>query len=303
MGQLEDMQVFIRVVEADGIGRAAEQLGIAKSAVSRRLSELEKRLGTRLINRTTRSSSLTDAGQRFYERSMLVVDQVAELQSDLQEDECALAGNIRLAAPLSFGLRHLAAPVSDFMQEHPQVRIRMDFSDKQVDIVEDGFDLALRIADLKDSTLQARKIFPCHHALVASPDYLKRVGQPKSVVDLENLQFLKYAEIANSPILFTDANDKRYSINPESHIVTNNGDFLLQMACKGHGLVTLPTFVVWESLASGELVEVLPELSLPSIHAFLVYPRNRYLPRRIRLFIDFIANQFGDQPYWDAANA
>ena len=172
MGQLEDMQLFIRVVDAGGIGRAAEQLGIAKSAVSRRLSELEARLGCRLIQRTTRTSSLTDIGQRYYAQAQKLIDQVDEVHLDMVNESKALSGSIRLAVPLSFGLLHLSSAIDLFIKQHPGISVQLDFSDRQVDLVEEGFDLALRIADLQDSSIQARKICPSHHVLVASSDYL-----------------------------------------------------------------------------------------------------------------------------------
>ena len=301
MGQLEDMQVFIRVVEAGGIGRAAEQLGIAKSAVSRRLSELEKRLGIHLINRTTRTSSLTEAGRSYYQQALNVVDQVDEINSEMQDAECALSGSVRLAVPLSFGLLHLGPAIDLFVKQHPQLSIYMDFSDRQVDIVEEGFDLALRIAELGDSSVQARKICPCHHVLSASPAYLERMGVPQTPEDLEQHQFVKYAVGNSGQWVITDADGKRHSPKMVANIVANNGDFLMQMACAGHGLVIMPTFIVWKALAIGELVEVLPDCSLPSLNAYFVYPRNRYLSRRVRLLIDFMVERFGDRPYWDRA--
>lgn len=301
MGQLEDMQVFIRVVEADGIGRAAEQLGIAKSAVSRRLSELEKRLGTLLINRTTRSSSLTEAGRSYYQQSLKVVDQVAEMNSELQDAERALAGTIRLAVPLSFGLLHLGPAVDLFMKQHPQLSIHLDFSDRRVDIVEEGYDLALRIAELEDSSMQARRICPSRHVLAASPAYLERAGVPQTPAELAQHEVLKYSGSSTDQWTITDATGKQHSPGLKDGIVANNGDFLLQMACAGHGLVILPTFIAWKALAAGDLVTLLPDCSLPDLTAWIVYPRNRYLPRRVRLLIDFMVERFGDRPYWDQA--
>lgn len=300
MGQLEDMQVFIRVVEADGIGRAADQLGIAKSAVSRRLSELERRLGTRLINRTTRSSSLTEAGHSYYQQAVKVVDQVAELNSELQNAECALSGTIRVAVPLSFGLLHLGPAIDLFMKQHPQLSIHMDFSDRHVNIIEEGFDLALRIAELEDSTLQARKVCPCRLVLVASPDYLQQMGVPQTPQDLEQHRFVRYSG-RRSQWVIADAHGKHHSFVPTGNIVANNGDFCLQMACAGHGFAMLPTFIAWQALTSGELVKLLPDYSIPDVSAWLVYPRNRYLALRVRRLIDFLVDRFGDQPYWDQA--
>ena len=301
MGQLEDMQVFIRVVEAGGIGRAAEQLGIAKSAVSRRLSELEQRLGTRLINRTTRTTSLTDAGSSYYQQVVKIIDQVDEINSELQDAECALSGTIRLAVPLSFGLLHLGPAIDLFIRQHPQLTIHMDFSDRQVDIVEEGFDLALRIADLKDSSNQARKICFVKHILVASPKYLQEMGRPGQPPDLMEHQILKYAGNNNSQWHITDADGKLHSLNLPAKVIANNGDFLLQMACAGHGIVMIPTFIAWKALASGNLTEVLADCSVPGLNAYFIYPRNRYLSLRVRRLIDFMVERFGDRPYWDQA--
>lgn len=301
MGQLEDMQVFIRVVEALGISRAAEQLGIAKSAVSRRLSDLEARLGTQLINRTTRTSSLTEAGQRYYQQALKVVDQVHEMNTELAIADAALSGSIRLAVPLSFGLLHMGPAIDMFVREHPQVNIHMDFSDRQVDMVEEGFDLALRIAHLKDSSMQAKRICPSNYVLAASPDYILRHGSPKDPGDMINHDFLKYGVGNSAQWTIIDPQGKEQRFNVEAKVTANNGDFLLQMARAGHGIVVLPTFIAWQALAAGELVKVLEDCTIPSLDAYVVYPKNRFLPQRARALIDFMAKRFGDEPYWDKA--
>ena len=169
MGQLEDMQVFIRVVDAGGISRAAEQMGLAKSAVSRRLADLEARLGVRLLNRTTRTSSLTEAGHGFYQSSIKIIDDINELNTLTKGSKTTLEGTISLAVPLSFGLSHLAPAIDDFLKQHPELTINIDFSDRHKNLVEEGLDLAVRIADLKDSSLVARKISPIKTILCASP--------------------------------------------------------------------------------------------------------------------------------------
>jgi DNA-binding transcriptional LysR family regulator len=298
MGQLEDMQVFIRVVESGGVGRAAEQLGIAKSAVSRRLSELEKRLGTRLINRTTRISSLTESGNSYYRQAIKVVDQVNEINNELVDAERALNGSIRLAAPLSFGLLHLGPAIDVFIKQNPEINIYLDFSDRQVDLIEEGFDLALRIAELKDSSIQARRICPAHHTLLASPAYLSEHGEPRKPGDLRHHSMLKY-DGGVSHLLITDPEGTQHDLHLSAKIEANNGDFLLQMACADHGIVMLPTFITWTAVAAGELVQVLPDCSMHSPSAYFVYPQNRYVTQRVRRLIDFMVERFGDRPYWD----
>ncbi|OMH25791.1 LysR family transcriptional regulator [Motiliproteus sp. MSK22-1] len=301
MGQLEDIQIFIRVIEAGGIGRAAEQLGIAKSAVSRRLSELEKRLGTRLLNRTTRTSSLTEAGREYYERAVKVVDYVSEMNTETAAANAALSGTLRIAVPLSFGLMHLSTAVDLFAKQHPQLRIHIDLSDRQVDIVEEGFDLAFRIADLKDSSIQARRICPMRQVLVASPSYLKLKGIPDTPADLQHHDILKYSGTESPVWKITDPQGQLHQLNLQGKMAANNGDFLQSMAIAGHGIVLLPTFIVWKALASGDLLRVLPECSASNNSAYAVYSKNRYLPQRARLLIEFLVDRFGETPYWDQA--
>ncbi len=299
MGQLEDMNVFIRVVEAGGISRAADQLGMVKSAVSRRLVDLETRLGVRLLNRTTRTSSLTEAGQNYYERAIKVVDDVAELNALTADSNTSLEGTIKLAAPLSFGLCHLSIAIDDFVKQHPELTININFSDRQVDLVEEGLDLAFRIPDLKDSSLIARKISPIKIILCASPDYLKKHGKPNTPTDLNNHRLLHYNVSGSSNWKLTDIKGKQHSINISAKIIANNGDFLKDMAVAGHGIVSSPTFISWKAIATGDLVPVLSDYKLPQLNAYAVYPQTRYLSQRTRILIDFLVERFGDNPYWD----
>ena len=300
MGQLEDMQAFVRVVEAGSISHAADQLGVTKSAVSRRLSELEARLGTTLLKRTTRSSSLTDAGQRYYERSLLVIDDVAELNAITAGNDNALSGTLRLAAPLSFGLSHLSPAIDIFARKHPDLTIRINFSDRQIDLVQEGVDLAFRIAELKDSSLKARKITSIKLMLCASPDYLKRQGSPQTPENLKKHQLLNYDSSGSVlPWRLLDSKGQEHIVHPEAKIIANNGDFLRDMSIAGHGIFISPTFISWEALAKGKLVQVLPDYRIPSINAYAVYPQTRYLPQRARSFIDFLVRRFGENPYWD----
>ncbi len=299
MGQLEDINVFIRVVEAGGISRAAEQLNLAKSAVSRRLSDLESRVGVRLLNRTTRTSNLTEAGRNYYENAKKIVSDIAELDALTIESNIALEGTINLAAPLSFGLTHLAPAIDAFVKQHPGLTININFSDRQVDLVEEGMDLALRIANLKDSSLIARKIAPIRHLLCASADYLNKQGIPKTPDDLKTHRLLQY-NLTDSPNWkLTDQQGKQHFINITAHINANNGDFLNDMAVAGHGIIMLPTFITWKAITNGELIPILTDYRPPQLYAYAMYPQTRYLSRRTRLFIDFLIERFGNYPYWD----
>lgn len=299
MGQLENMQVFVRIVEAGNITKAAEQLNLAKSAVSKRLGDLETRLGSKLINRTTRTSSLTDAGNQYYQRVKLLIGEVDSLNGDMACKTQVLSGSLRLAVPLSFGISHLTPAIDVFMHQHPDLHIEIDFSDRKVDIIEGGYDLAFRIGSLPDSGLQARKITPIKHAICASPSYLKRQGMPTTPKELATHKIVKYGNwpLAGMPLL--DRKGQQHLVNMDACLTANNGDAMKQIALSGHGIVMLPTFIVWDALAKGDLVPILENYSLATMHAYAVYPSTRYLPRKVRSLIDFLVERFGDQPYWD----
>lgn len=293
------MGVFVRIVEAGGIGKAADQLGLAKSGVSRRLTALENRLGVTLLNRTTRSSSLTSAGQEYYERAVKLIGEISELNGLAAEEGKPLEGQLRLAVPLSFGLTHLSPAIDEFAREHPGLSINIDFSDRRVNLVEQGVDLAIRISDLGDSSLQARRICPIRILMCASPGYLQAHGTPKKPEDLKNHQVLGYTLGSGQAIRLVDRHGDEQLVHLSAKIAANNGDFLHAMALAGHGIAVLPTFIVWQSLAARKLVPVMTQHAPPGLNAWAVYPQTRYLSQRARKFIDFLVERFGDKPYWD----
>ena len=299
MSTFDEMNTFVRVVEAGTISEAAEQLGLAKSGVSRRLADLENRLGVRLINRTTRRSSLTEAGRNYYRGAVGLLADVAELDALVADSECLLEGRLRLAAPLSFGLSHLTPAIEEFVRSHPGVVIDIDFSDRQVDLVAQGVDLAIRIAELRDSSLKARRICPIRLMLCASPAYLERHGSPRDPAELAGHQVLLY-DIGGGPVLkLGDGRGGDLSVPVSPRLVANNGDFLRDMAIDGHGIILTPTFIAWQALATGDLQPLLREYWPPPLNAHAVYPQTRYLSQRARRFIDFLAERFGSNPYWD----
>ncbi|WP_299329844.1 LysR family transcriptional regulator [uncultured Psychrobacter sp.] len=299
MGQFEDMSMFIRVVEAGSITKAAEQLNIAKSAVSRRLKDLEMRLGNQLISRTTRQSNLTEAGEQYYQRACSILNEVDALNEQTSGAPTRIEGTLKMTAPLTFGLMHLSGVIDDFANQHPSLSFELDFSDRHVDLVEEGFELAIRIRELQDSTHQAKRLALIRYALCASPDYLKKMGTPTTLEDLKEHQFLQYGLGKDSRIALMDAEGKTHTVATQSKIKANNGDFLLDMAVKGQGIAFLPTFITYKTLASGDLVSLLEDYQLPTLNAYAVYPKNRFLSQRCRYLIDFIAERLGDDPYWD----
>ena len=299
MGQLEDMAMFVRIVEAGSITKAAEQLNIAKSAVSRRLKELETRLGSQLISRTTRQSNLTQAGEQYYQKVSNILNEVDALNEASSGAPTRIEGTLKMTAPLSFGLLHLKDVIDEYANQHPNLNFELDFSDRHTDLVEEGFELAIRIGEMQDSSYQAKRISLIRHTLCASPEYLDKMGTPKTVEDLANHEFLQYSLSKSNTIELTDEQGKKHQVDVNSKIKINNGDFLRDMAVKGHGITFLPTFITYQTVASGELVPILQQYQLPMLTAYAVYPKNRFLSQRCRYFIDFIAERFGDNPYWD----
>jgi DNA-binding transcriptional LysR family regulator len=251
------------------------------------------------MNRTTRRSSLTDAGRTYYEGAVKLLSDVAELDAVVADSEASLEGRLRLAAPLSFGLCHLAPAIEEFVEAHPAVLIDIDFSDRQIDLVAQGVDLAIRIAELRDSSLKARHICPIRLMLCASPAYLERHGMPRKPDDLAGHRILHYDIGGGSVLRLADGRGGEQQVHVEPRLVANNGDFLCDMAISGHGIILTPTFIAWQALATGELQALMSDYWPPPLNAYAVYPQTRYLSRRARSFIDFLAERFGTNPYWD----
>jgi DNA-binding transcriptional LysR family regulator len=299
MNQFEDMQAFVRIVEAGSITKAAEQMNTVKSAVSRRLSELEKRLGVTLIVRTTRSQTLTENGQSYYLQCLRIIDDVAEIESNISSDHQALKGKIRVSAPLSFGLAHLAPALREFNHLHPEILFDVDFNDRKVDLVEEGFDLAIRISNLADSTLMARKITQMSLILCASSTYIEKYGLPVTPRDLKRGHVkVNYCE-APENWSFRLHSKEELNVKVPTVLTSNNGDFLCQAAIDGLGLVFTPDFIVYKAINNGQLRPILSEYyNNIDIPAYAVYPQNKHLSQRVRALIDFLVAYYGDQPYW-----
>jgi DNA-binding transcriptional LysR family regulator len=300
MDRFADMQMFIRVVEAGSISGAAQRLDIAKSAVSRRLAELEGRLGAQLLHRTTRRLNLTDSGRAFLERAQTILADLDEAEAAVSQAHTALKGRLRVALPLSFGLLHLAPLIEEFMALHPDVEFDLDFNDRQIDLMQEGFDLAIRIANLPDSSLIARRLAPIRHLLSASPAYLTKHGTPTQPQDLQHHVCLAYSNLANPGVWHYRTSDGvTGSVQVPVKLKANNGDFLCQAALAGHGLILHPTFYLRDALQSGALIPVLIDIAWPELNAYAVYPPTRHLSSRVRALVDFLAQRFAGEPKWD----
>jgi DNA-binding transcriptional LysR family regulator len=300
MDRLDSLESFVAVVEAGQFSAAAERLGIGKSVVSRRVSELEEHLGARLLQRTTRRLSLTEAGREFYPRALQLLEDLAEAEQSVSSGQQALSGRIRLATPLTFGLLHLAPSINRFMQAHPGVVLDLDMDDGQVNLIQEGVDLALRIGSLGDSSLIALPLAPVRALIVASPDYLRRNGTPTTPEELQSHPALCYSNLPEPrKVQLTDRNGRNATIMLSLRLLANNGDLLLGAAEAGLGICLSPTFIAYRAIQEGRLVPLLRDYRLPVATAYAVYPSRRFVPLRVRALMEYLQQEFGEHPYWD----
>ncbi len=300
MDRFENMQSFIRVVETGSISGAADRLGVAKSAVSRRLKELEAHLGVELFHRTTRRMNLTDSGRAFYHQAVRILDDLMEAELATSQAHGELQGSLKIALPLSFGLLHLGPAISAFLQAHPQIEFDLDFNDRKVDLMQEGFDLAIRIASLADSSFIARRLAPIQTVMCASPAYLKRRGAPASPTELIDHQCLVYSLIRDFETWnLYDSKNTLLAAKLRPYLKSSNGEFLRDAAIDGLGIVLIPSFLVYKEIERGDLIPLLTEYKQRQLAAYAVYPQTRHLSQRVRAFVDFLIQRFEGTPYWD----
>ncbi len=301
MDKLQAMQLFVRVVDAGSYTAAADQMEISRALASKLVQSLEDQLGVRLLHRTTRKLSLTEAGERYYQRVSEILGSLNEAEALAAEFQADPRGRLRVSAPMSFAIHHLGAAVAEFQQRHPRIELELTLNDRQVDLVEEGFDMAVRIAKLADSSLVARRIAPCRMLLVASPDYLRRAGEPQHPQDLVAHNYLSYTLAARRDEIVLVNGAERETVNLNGSLRVNNGDVIASAAAAGLGFCISPSFLVWQRLQRGELVQLLPQWQIPEIAVHAVYPAGRTLPAKTRSFIDYLVERFGPEPYWDQA--
>lgn len=300
MDRWTEIENFVRIVENGGIGTAAERLNVAKSAVSRRLKELETRLGVKLINRTTRRLSLTETGRAYFERCQRIMADLEEADDAAGLAHGTLSGRLRVAAPLSFGNRHLAPTVARFLDMHPQIVIDLDLNDRRVDLVADGFDVAIRIGNMEDSTLIARKIAVSRSVLCAAPEFVGMHGPFRGAEDLADVAAVHYSNVTQRRAWTAiDPEGREVQLRICERLACNNGDFLTIAAEAGIGVVMEPAFHVADAVRAGRLVQILTDHKFPELPIQAVYPPARHLSAKVRAFVDHVAQSFGDPPYWE----
>lgn len=299
MDRFAAIEAFVAVVEAGSFVRASERLNLSTTSVSRLVSALEAHLNARLLHRTTRRLSLTDAGRSFYQHATDLLAELAEAEAAVSSGNQAATGLLRVTAPVSFGILHLAPLLAQYHQEQPAVTLDMSLDDKVIDLVEVGRDLAIRVSgQLPASSLVARALAPVQLVVCAAPDYLERHGVPTSPDDLVQHHCLlySYAEQPNQWSFKGPNGIQQVSVN--GFLAANNGDVLRSAALSGDGVVMQPSFIVGDDLLSGRLVPLLLDYSLPPLTVYAIYPSRRHLPGKVRSFVDFLAATWGANPPW-----
>ncbi|AYG65296.1 MULTISPECIES: LysR family transcriptional regulator [unclassified Rhizobium] len=297
MTNLGDLEIFASVVATGSMSLTGRALGFSPAVISKRIKRLEDRLGTRLLQRTTRQISLTEAGQGFYDRVLAILAGLEEAEAYIAGRSSQMHGTLKISAPTSFGRLHIAPHLKSFMQAHPELAINLVLSDEFVDIVGGGFDLAIRIAELTDSSLVARRLAPVRRVLCASPAYIDTHGTPEDIEDLRRHICLP---AHNHDPWRLDGPQGSLTFRPEGRLITNSSEVVREAVIAGLGIALRSTWDVGPELRSGRLVQVLPAYEgSHNVTLSAVYPSRQFLPAKVRVFIDFLAELYGPVPYWE----
>lgn len=301
MDRFQAIRVFSQVVEAGSFSGAAEKLGLSTTAASRYVAELESRLRTRLLNRTTRRVSLTESGRAFYERAVELLAELEEAEQEASRAAVVPSGTIKLTSSINFGVRHVAPAIAAFLAAHPGVRFDVSLSDRVVDLVEEGFDLAVRIGAPGSENLVARKLGETRLVPCASREYLAKHGAPRSPEELAGHNCFTYQYVSPRHLWrFRDASGAERAVRVSGSLHSNNGDLLAEAAAQGAGIVFEPAFIVGPEVRAGRLVPLLQEFSAPPMPIYAVYPSRKHLSAKVRLFVDFLVERFAQAADWSA---
>lgn len=288
MDRIECMRAFVATVGANGFAAAARALDVPRSKISKQIQALEEAIGVQLLQRTTRSLHLTEAGAEYYDACRDVIASLDEAEQRARTGMGEIRGVLRVNAPMSFGLSRLGPLIPRFNELHPNVELQVVLSDQQVDPVKGGFDVTIRIASLPDSSMIARSLAPAPRIMVASPDYLTREGTPQTPKDLAHHKCLSYGYLQSGVSLQLCNGKETQRVTVSGPLHANNGDILAQAAVAGMGIALLPNFIIERAVADGRLVPVLCDWEAPAITVNAVYPSSRRVPMKTRAFIDFL---------------
>ncbi len=289
---LAELRSFVAVVNAGSFNRAAQQLQTSTAAVSRRVAALERSLGVRLLNRTTRRFDLTESGNQFFQDVTAILQALEEAEERIDCASEAISGTLRVAAPLSFGTQCLAPVLPEFLARHDALRLQIQLEDQYTDLIADQVDLAIRIGTLPDSSYVATHIAQVERVLCASPDYLERAGIPRTPRELKGHNCLRYNNLSLREEWSFSEDDEPYSVSVAGTLCANNGELLREAAIQGVGIAALPEFIVRDDLASGTLTAILLQHTAAPMGLFVLRPSRSFTPARVRLFIEFLQQTF-----------
>lgn len=296
MDRLTEMEAFAMVVDLGGFTDAARKLGISKSAVSKHVASLESRLGARLLNRTTRRVSPTEIGLAYYDRAQRVLNDAGEADAMVSAMQAAPSGLLRISVATDFGVNHVSPVLGDFLLKYPDITVNMVLNNRYVELISEGFDLAIRVGEMDDSSLRARKLTETTRCLVAAPSYLEQFGRPQRIDDLNEHKLLHFTNQSNGNVwkLTAPSGEKR-QVRATGWLTVNDGQSLLNAAVAGLGIAYLPSFLCHEKLAEGAIVDAMPDLPQERQGIYAVYPPGRYVQPKVRAMIDFLADVFRDK--------
>lgn len=299
MNSLTEISIFVKVVELSSFTAAAEALEMSQPVVSKAVTRLEEKLGVRLLNRTTRRLSLTEAGAELYRRSVRALAEIEDAELEIARFQTEPRGTLRVSAPMSFSILHLGSLLPSFIERYPGVSVELHLDDRQVDLVEEGYDVAIRVGRLQDSNLVARRLTPCRQVLCASPSYLAKHGTPERPEDLLAHNCIVYSLLSTPrEWRFTDVAGETHVVPINGALQSNNGLVNRAAAVAGAGIVLLPAFYIGEELRSGQLKAVLCDFKPIDLAIYALYPERRNLTPKVRAFVDFLATKFGEQIPW-----
>jgi DNA-binding transcriptional LysR family regulator len=301
MEDLERMAIFARVVEEKSFSAAARRLNLSKSLVSKHITQLEKSIGSRLLNRTTRALSLTEAGSIFYEHCARIIEELEEAKLAVTRIQSEPRGILRVSAPVAFGRLHIASALPEFLAAHPELRIDMVTTDRFVDLAEEGYDVVVRIVGEPTSNVVARKLAPVNRRICATPEYFERHGVPQTPQDLERHNCLTYTYFNPQDPWRLRGPDGDISVRASGDLHVNDDDALSEAVLRGLGIALLPTFIIGKALQTGRLRSVLSDYVPLERHIYAIYLPNRHLSAKVRAFIDYFLQRIGPEPYWDRA--
>ncbi|HEY5715696.1 MAG TPA: LysR family transcriptional regulator [Psychromonas sp.] len=294
---LDGLVIFAEVIKAGSFTNAAASSGHSTSYISKEISKLETRLGVRLLNRTTRSISLTAEGELYYQQCVQLINEVQQFEDDLSGRQKEPQGVLKISVPLGFALARIRPVLSDFMALYPKIGVNIELNDLKVDLIAEGFDLAIRATNqLPDSSLICKRFMSCGFVVVASPQYLKENGNPRDPGELVDHKTISYSYIKNpTQWVFRKAAQKEIVVTVNSQVITNSGEMQLALCLAGQGITRLPDFYINDELENGQLVQLFDEYNDQNINIYLVYPSRKHMSAKVRCFIRFIEERLGNQ--------